>query len=64
MDAPTRVRILSRARHVLEQESKPTVAQFCAFAILSDGRRVKTENSVNNPYCEQLFQDWVRQRVT
>lgn len=43
---------------------KPTIAQFCAFAVLSDGRRVKTENSANNPYCEQLFQGWVRERVT
>ena len=43
---------------------KPTVAQFCAFAILSDGRRVKTENSANNAYCEQLFQAWIRERMT
>jgi hypothetical protein len=43
---------------------KPTIAQFCAFAILSDGSRVKTENSANNRYCEQLYQTWVRERVT
>jgi hypothetical protein len=43
---------------------KPTVAQFCAFAILADGRRVKTRNSANNPYCEQLFQAWIRERLT
>jgi hypothetical protein len=43
---------------------KPTIAQFCAFAILTDGKRVKTENSANNPYCEQLFEAWVRERVT
>jgi hypothetical protein len=43
---------------------KPTVAQFCAFAVLADGRRVKTGNSANVPYCEQLFQAWVRERVT
>jgi hypothetical protein len=43
---------------------KPTVAQFCAFAILTDGRRVKTRNSANNPYCEQLFQAWIRERLT
>jgi AcrR family transcriptional regulator len=35
VDAPTRVRILSRARHVLEQESKPTVAQFARAAGVS-----------------------------
>jgi hypothetical protein len=43
---------------------KPTVAQFCAFAVLTDGRRAKTENSANNPYCEQLFQTWILQRIT
>jgi len=43
---------------------KPTVAQFCAFAVLADGRRVKLENSANNPYCEQLFQAWLRERIT
>ena len=43
---------------------KPTVAQFCAFAVLGDGRRVKTENSTNDPYCERLFQIWSRERVT
>lgn len=43
---------------------KPTVAQFCAFAVLQDGSRVKTENSVNNPYCDELFQTWTRERVS
>jgi hypothetical protein len=43
---------------------KPTVAQFCAFAVLADGRQVKLENSANNPYCERLFQAWARERVT
>lgn len=43
---------------------KPTVVQFCAFALLADGRRVKTRNSDNVPYCEVLFQEWVRERVT
>jgi hypothetical protein len=43
---------------------KPTVAKFCAFAVLSDGRRVKTATSSNDTYCEGLFQAWVRQRVT
>ncbi len=42
---------------------KPTVAKFCAFAILSDGRRVKTENSTNDLYCERLYQAWVRQKT-
>ena len=43
---------------------KPTVAQFCAFAVLEDGDRVKTENSTNSPYCETLFQAWVRERIS
>jgi hypothetical protein len=42
---------------------KPTVAKFCAFAILTDGSRVKTATSSNDPYCERLFQAWIRQRV-
>lgn len=42
---------------------KPTVAKFCAFAVLADGRRVKTENSSNDAYCERLFRAWVRERV-
>jgi hypothetical protein len=40
---------------------KPTVAQFCAFAVLPDGRRVKTTNSSNNRYCDELFVDWSRE---
>lgn len=43
---------------------KPTVVQFCAFALLSDGQRVKTRNSSDIPYCEALFERWVRERVT
>jgi len=43
---------------------RPTVAQFCAFAVLPDGRRVKTANSVNNPYCEELFEEWIRERFS
>jgi hypothetical protein len=42
---------------------KPTVAQFCAFAVLDDGSRVKTANSAKNRYCDELFEEWVRQRV-
>jgi hypothetical protein len=42
---------------------KPTVAKFCAFAVLTDGRRVKTATSSNDTYCERLFQLWVRERV-
>jgi hypothetical protein len=42
---------------------KPTVAKFCAFAILADGRRVKTAASTNDAYCDRLFQAWVRERV-
>jgi hypothetical protein len=43
---------------------RPTVAQFCAFAVLPDGRRVKTANSMNNPYCEELFEEWIRERFS
>jgi hypothetical protein len=43
---------------------RPTVAQFCAFALLTDGRRVKTASSTNNVYCERLYQDWIRERTT
>jgi hypothetical protein len=40
---------------------KPTVAQFCAFAVLPGGQRVKTANSSNNSYCEELFVEWNRE---
>jgi len=43
---------------------KPTVAQFCAFAVLADGRRIKTLNSINNRYCEELFAEWIRERYS
>jgi hypothetical protein len=43
---------------------KPMVAQFCAFAELEDGRRVKTENAFNNPYCDRLFRDWADERIS
>ena len=43
---------------------KPTVAQFCAFAVLPDGRRVKTANSANNRYCDELFEEWTRERYS
>jgi hypothetical protein len=43
---------------------KPTVAQFCAFAVLPDGRRVKTANSANNRYCDELFEEWTRERIS
>jgi hypothetical protein len=43
---------------------KPTVAQFCAFAVLPDGRRVKTANSANNHYCDELFEEWTRERIS
>ncbi|MGH7497409.1 MAG: hypothetical protein ACREL3_00985 [Gemmatimonadales bacterium] len=43
---------------------KPTAAQFCAFAVLEDGSRVKTRNSTNNPYCDELYQAWVRERLS
>ena len=43
---------------------KPVVAQFCAFAELSNGQRVKTQNSSGDRYCERLFQEWAGQRVS
>lgn len=43
---------------------KPTVAQFCAFAVLLNGRRVKTATSTNNNYCEELFVEWTRERYS
>jgi hypothetical protein len=43
---------------------KPTVAQFCAFAVLPDGRRLKTKNSSNNRYCDELFTEWIRERYS
>jgi hypothetical protein len=43
---------------------KPTVAQFCAFIVLADGRRFKTANSANNSYCEELFVEWTRERYS
>jgi hypothetical protein len=42
---------------------KPTVAQFCAFAILADGRRVKTLSSQKVEYCEELFRRWASERT-
>jgi hypothetical protein len=42
---------------------KPTVAQFCAFAVLADGRRVKTVSSEKEAYCEQLFVKWSEERT-
>jgi hypothetical protein len=43
---------------------KPTVAQFCAFVVLPDGRRLKTANSINNRYCDELFDEWTRERYS
>ena len=42
---------------------KPTVAQFCAFAILTDGRRVKTMSSQKVAYCEEIFRSWSAERT-
>ena len=43
---------------------KPTVAQFCAFAQYSDGRRLPTSTSAAVPYCRQLFEEWSRARIS
>lgn len=42
---------------------KPTVAQFCAFAVLADGRRVKTVSSEKVEYCDELFRKWSAERT-
>ena len=42
---------------------KPTVAQFCAFAILSDGKRVMTASSEKVKYCDELFRQWREERT-
>jgi hypothetical protein len=42
---------------------KPTVAQFCAFAVLVDGRKVKTISSQKVEYCEELFRRWAAERT-
>jgi hypothetical protein len=44
--------------------NKPIVAQFCAFAVLPDGRRAKTTNSSNSRYCDELFAEWIRERYS
>jgi hypothetical protein len=44
--------------------NKPTVAQFCAFAVLTDGKRIQTRNSSKIPYCDRLFEEWVRERIS
>lgn len=43
---------------------KPTVAQFCAFAVLADGRKVATKASEGVPYCQRLFAEWGRERIS
>jgi hypothetical protein len=40
------------------------VAQFCAFMVLSDGRKVKAANSANSVYCDELFEEWTRERYS
>ena len=43
---------------------RPVVAQFCAFAVMPDGRRLKTSSSSNNRYCDELFREWIRERYS
>jgi hypothetical protein len=43
---------------------KPMVAQFCAFALLPDGRKIRTVNSGNVSYCEELFVEWSRETAS
>lgn len=44
--------------------TKPTVAQFCAFAVLPDGKKVKSANSAKTDYCDELFVEWTRERYS
>jgi hypothetical protein len=44
--------------------NKPTVAQFCAFAVFTDGHRGMTRNSSKVPYCDRLFQEWIQERIS
>jgi hypothetical protein len=43
---------------------KPIVAQFCAFAVLADGRRVKTVASDKVAYCDRLFREWSAEKIS
>jgi hypothetical protein len=43
---------------------KPTVAQFCAFMELHDGRKIKAANSEKSSYCDELFVEWTRGRYS
>lgn len=54
----------SARRECTGANGKPTVAQFCAFMVLSDGRKIRTANSVNTSYCEELFVEWMRERYS
>jgi hypothetical protein len=42
---------------------KPVVAQFCAFAVMADGRRVKTLSAEKVEYCDELFRRWKEERT-
>jgi hypothetical protein len=64
-ESPVWIEVNERAiPECMGPNGKPTVAQFCAFAELTDGRRVKTTNSADSPYCDRLYQGWIRERVT
>jgi hypothetical protein len=39
------------------------VAQFCAFAVLKDGRRVMTLSAEKVEYCGELFREWREERT-
>lgn len=43
---------------------KPTVAQFCVFALLPDGRRIRAAGGPTNSYCDELFVEWTRERYS
>jgi hypothetical protein len=43
------------------RNGRPVVAQFCTFAVLSDGRRIKTTRSATGWYCEMLYNRWLKE---
>jgi hypothetical protein len=44
------------------RNGRPVVAQFCTFAVLSDGRRIKTTRSATGWYCDMHYKRWLKER--
>jgi hypothetical protein len=50
--------------YATHQDSVPrarNMTQYCSFAVLKSGRRVKMYNSWNIPECETLYQAWLQE---